>query len=196
MARRDLCGVRVRPRAGHDREHATVGIAANLPVVLVDEGQRPEAEVVEMILGFGAASLAEFRRIDQDEPDPQTALDVESVPVDYVRDRPLDAQTGGSWTLRRRRRRIWRRIRRRIGRRGRRPRRIHRHDRRDHKTHEGDYRQDHETTAEHQHPKGRNILEACLGYRSLAGGKNQRECHDPNAKYIARGRVGSSGSSQ
>src|SRR6266702_665325 len=63
MAGCDHLGIRVSPATGDDRENSAVAVAADLQIVLVDEGARSETQAREVIPGFRAAGLVQLRRI-------------------------------------------------------------------------------------------------------------------------------------
>ncbi len=90
MAGCDHLGVRVHATTGDDREDSAVSIAADLEIVFVHEGVRPETQACEVISGFRAAGLVQFRRVHEHEPDSEIAFDVERVSVDDSGHVPFD----------------------------------------------------------------------------------------------------------
>ncbi len=100
MAGGDHRCIRVRPITKDHRESAAKRVLANLEVVLVDEGEGSEAEVREEIPSCGPARLAQFRSINQDEPDSETAIDVQGIAINDSGHLAFDAEAIRSRTLR------------------------------------------------------------------------------------------------
>ncbi len=107
IARGDHRGVGVRPVAVDDREHPTVRVRADLPVVLVHERGLPRAQGSQVVPRQRPAAFAQLRRVDEHEADCETRFDVERVAVDDARHVGLEAQADGVGT-RRGIRRWWR----------------------------------------------------------------------------------------
>jgi len=88
----------VRAATIDDRENSAIWVVADLKIVLVNESEGAQAEVRKIASGFWPAGLAQFRSIDEHEPDSEIAFDIEGVSVNDPGHITANAQRSGVGT--------------------------------------------------------------------------------------------------
>ncbi len=100
MAGGDHSRIRVRALTIYDSENSPKGVGANLVIILVNEGDGSEAEVGEIVSGFGSAGFVQFGRIHENEPDPDATFDVKCIPIEDAGHFAVSPDTNRSRTIR------------------------------------------------------------------------------------------------
>lgn len=99
VARRDEGRICVRAATIDDSENSAIRVVADLKIVLVNESEGAQTEAREIVSGFRPAGFAQFRSINEHEPDSEITFDFKIIPIDDSGHVALDAEANRSWAI-------------------------------------------------------------------------------------------------